>query len=277
MLKQLLSFTVLCVLITFAVCSSKPDYAATPFFSEEAFSRIEAGMSEDEVRDLAGYPVSRFGPVKISEDSSKTKTYWEYTVPSSCKEPLHFRGYSVTFSSDGIVTEVVVHDSTWEMHEGVQDSIEAVQRCRREIGDIIFKGFDDKTDTIKSSEPGVFVILLDIDCRMETCSINPGPDWFVSESPAMLESGKTAGIQHVYIGEHPDPYRELVDLQKKDEKTGFYLAAEPGLGLTVWELDGLMLICKNGTIWSVPGSAALEHRREREDDQKWLLNRLLKE
>ncbi len=80
-------------------CGSRPDYVAPPFFSEAAFREVRPGLTEDAVRTLLGYPVSRFGPVEVPGQVTKIK--WNYTVPASWEPPLRFHCFEVTFGPDG--------------------------------------------------------------------------------------------------------------------------------------------------------------------------------
>jgi hypothetical protein len=82
---RLPSVSVLIVLLL-GGCGARPDYVATPFFSEAAFRNVHAGMSEDGVRALLGYPASRFGPVEVPGKGAKIK--WDYAVPASWEPPL---------------------------------------------------------------------------------------------------------------------------------------------------------------------------------------------
>ena len=61
------------------------DFSATPFFSKDAFSRVESGMTRQEVRDLIGYPVDRY-----SVDGADGQWFWRYSTAAS----VHARTYS---------------------------------------------------------------------------------------------------------------------------------------------------------------------------------------
>ncbi len=266
-----------CLLLFFVYlggCDSRSDYIATPFFSEAGFSKIAVGMSEDRVRNLLGYPVSRFGPTGESLGSTRSKIQWNYTVPASCEAPLRYRVFTVEFGPDRLVSGTLACEGSWETHEGVQDSIEAIVRCRRNVGDVILTGFEESTSVLAASDTGLYVILLDADCRAGACQINPGPDWFRDAAPNLLQKGTIAGVKHVYIGEHSDRYRELVKTLAPKAAGECYLRAEPALGFTVRDLDSRMLLYTRGTLWSVPGADSPPNAHLGADDQEWLIQHL---
>lgn len=264
----------LLLLVCLGGCGGQPDYIATPFFSEAAFSKIAVGMSEDRVRDLLGYPVSRFGPTPVSPGSAHSKIAWDYTVPASWEPSYPYHVFTVTFGPDRLVLGTWAGKGQQEQGEGAKENIERVLRCRRNIGDVVLTGFKESPARLAAGDPGVHVILLDRDCPAGTCKINAGPEWFQDAAPALLQRGTIAGVKHVYIGKHPDRYQEMVKALAPGAAGECYLRTSPGLGVTVQDTDSQMLLYKMGTLWSVTPADGFPHAQLGADDQKWLIRRL---
>src|SRR5512139_3613050 len=111
MSTRLPSVSVLVVLLL-GGCGSRPDYVATPFFSEAAFRNVRPGMTEDEVRNLLGYPASRFGPVDVPGKGPKIT--WDYTAPASWEPPLRYHAFSVSLGPDRLVSSLLTCEASWE-------------------------------------------------------------------------------------------------------------------------------------------------------------------
>ena len=270
---RLLSISLLVVLLV-GGCGARPDYVATPFFSEAAFRNIRPGMSEDGVRTLLGYPASRFGPIDDPTGAKGPKITWNYAAPASWEPPLRFHDFSVTFGPDRLVSGTLTCEASWEWHDGVRQSIEAVQQSRRKIGDVVLTKPDGSTNVLRASDPGLYVILLDRDVS-EGPRLNSGPAWLGEAAPELLRKGSIAGIKHFYMGHRPADYEELVKELSPETARECYLDAEPEFNFTVWDLGSRMVLYKTGTIWSVPpGVYAFANGDLAADDQKWLILRL---
>jgi hypothetical protein len=266
-------FIAFLLLVSFTGCGHQPEYACTPFFKEAGFAKVTPGMSEQDVRDLLGFPLSHFGPVPESPGSERFKVTWEYTIPASRETPLRFRVFSVEFGADRLVSAKTACEGTWEPSEGCRQSIEAVLQWRRKVGDVVLTRSDGSTGKLRESDPGLYVILFDSDCRSATCRINTGPEWFSSALPELLKNGTVAGVKNLYIGKHPDTYQKRVAALAPVSSGEYYLISTPELCLTVRDLDSRMLLYKAGTLWSVP-AIYLQNAGLEADDQKWLIQRL---
>ena len=252
-------------------CGSRPDYVATPFFSEAAFREVHAGMSEDEVRALLGYPVSRFGPI---EDPVKgTKNTWQYTVPASWEPPLRFHTFDVTFGSNRLVSGTLTCESSWEESDGVRQSIEAVKQWRREIGDMALIRPDESTDVLRASDSGLYVILLDGDA-MDGPSLSAGPAWLEDALPELLQKRTVAGVKHLYVGHRAADFGELVKDLPPEAARECYLEAAPEFSPTARDSDSRLVLYQAGRIWSVPAIYHDSNADLQVDDQKWLIHRL---
>ncbi len=256
-------------LVCLAGCDRKACYIAAPFFTEEAFSQVTPGMSESEVRDLIGYPFSRFGP----SEPDRT-VLWEYSAPGSAKPPLLFQHFSVKFGPDGRVVDKLACEGSWEEHEGVQGTIEAFAKSRRMIGDLNLTSLDGASVRMDVKDPGLYVFLLDTDGGEDTCLINTGPQWFQDAVPALQEQNVITGIRHVYIGARPDLYQNLFNGISAEISRDYFLKVEPELSLTVRDRDSLMLLYRAGTLWSVPPADGHPNAELGAADQEWLIRRL---
>ena len=251
-------------------CERHPQYSAAPFFSETGFSKVEVGMSENQVRDLLGYPVSRFGPI----DPPASTITWEYTAPASSKSPLQYQVFFIKFGKDGRVASKLTCSGTWEPHEGVPKTIEAIQKLRRKIGNVVLTGFEGVTGKLQESDPGIYVILLDGDCPAGICQVNTGPKWFQETAPQLIEKEIITGIKHFYIGEKPDEYKNRVGSLLPDASNECYLSAQPVLDLTVMDLDSRILLYQAGILWTLPSTYGFTNVELAEDDQKWIIQKL---
>lgn len=258
------------VILLLGGCGSRPDYVAPPFFSEAAFRQVHPGQSADAVRALLGYPVSRFGPIEMPGKGSKV--VWNYAVPGSSEPPLRFRGFEVTFGPDGRVLGTLTCETTWEESDGVKDSVQAVQQCRRKIGDLVLTRPDGSTNRLHAGQPGLYVLLLDGDVT-DGPRLNGGPEWLADALPGLLEKGTIAGVKHFYIGHSPEAYGELLGHLPAEVARECYANAEPEFELTVWDKTSRMLLYKAGHLWSVPGITSVNGELVAED-QQWLVHRL---
>jgi hypothetical protein len=251
-------------------CGSRPDYFAPPFFSEASFREVHPGLNEAAVRGLLGYPVSRFGPVEVPGKGSKIA--WHYTVPASWQAPLRFHNFEVTFGPDGLVSGTLTCEASWAEGEGASDFIQAVQQCRRSIGDIVLRRPDDSTNGLRASQPGLYVLLLDGDVTHGP-RLNPGPSWLADALPELLQKGTIAGVKHLYVGHNPEAYGQLVRNLPAETARECYVDTEPEFKPTVWDRDSRLLLYKAGGMWSVPGITTVNGDLVAED-QKWLVHRL---
>ncbi len=260
---------VLFVLVV-AGCGSRPDYVAPPFFSEAAFRDVHPGLSGGAVRALLGYPVSRFGPVEVAGQGSRTR--WHYSVPRSSEAPMRFRNFEVTFGSDGLVSGTLVCEASWEESDGASDSIEAVQQCRRSLGDLFLTRPDGSTNVLHASDRALYILLLDGDVT-EGPRLNPGPLWLSEALPELRQKRIIAGVKHLYAGHRHDAYVELVRKLSAETAQECYTDTQPEIKRTVWDKDSGWLLYEAGEIWSLPGITGLNSDLVAED-QKWLVHRL---
>lgn len=264
------SVSVLAVLL-FGGCGSRPDYVTTPFFSEAAFRSIHPGMTEDEVRALLGYPASRFGPI---EDPVKgTKNTWQYAVPAFWEPPLRFHDFSVTFGSNRLVSSTLACEASWQESPGARQSIEAVQQCRRKIGDMALIRPNGSTNELRASDSGLYVIFLDGDA-MAGPRLSAGPAWLAEALPEFLQQGTVAGIKHFYVGHRAVDYGELVKDLPPETARECYLESAPEFSPTARDSDSRLVLYKAGSIWSVPAIYPDGNADLAVDDQKWLIHRL---
>jgi hypothetical protein len=266
---RLLCLLLLAVLLL-GGCGSRPDYVASPFFSEAAFREVHPGMDGRAVRGLLGYPVSRFGPVAVPGKGSKIA--WHYTVPVSSQTPMRFHSFEVTFGRDGLVSGTLTCEASWAEGEGASDSIQAVQQCRRSIGDIVLRRPDGSTNWLHAGQPGLYVVLLDGD-GSHGPRLNRGPNWLADALPELLQKGTIAGVKHLYVGHNPEAYGQLVRNLPAETAQECYVDTEPEFKPTVWDRDSRLLLYKAGGMWSVPGITSANGDLVAED-QKWLVHRL---
>jgi len=267
---RLPSVSVLVVLLL-GGCSSRPDYVATPFFSEAAFRNVRPGMTEDEVRNLLGYPASRFGPY---EDPVKgTKTDWNYTVPASWEPPLGFHTFDVTFGSNRLVSGTLTCEGSWEESDGVRQFTEAIQQCQRKVGDLALIRPDGSTNVLRASGSHLYLILLDSDVS-DGPRLNAGWAWLGEALPELLQQGTVAGVKHLYVGHRAEDYGELVKDLPPETARECYLEAEPEFSPTAWDSGSRLVLYKAGSLWSVPAILSGPKGDLAVDDQKWLIHRL---
>ncbi len=253
-------------------CGSRTDYTATPFFSEAAFRQVRKGMTQSEVRDLVGCPASRFGPVSDSVTGPRTR--WEYSVPTSSKPPMRFKSFSVNFGPDGKVIDSLVCEASWEPSDGAEATIDAIRQSRRKLNDLVLIRPDGSTNILRATDPGLHVILLDRDAGTKP-RLNPGPPWFVEAMPELFQKGKIAGIEHLYLGHYLSEYQQLIQAlaPERARECYRYLDAVAEFKPTVRDHDSLILLYKNGELWSLPGTYSA-HAEAAAEDQQWLLHRL---
>jgi len=231
-------------------------------------------MSEDGVRALLGYPASRFGPIEVPGEGPKIK--WEYAVPASGNPPLRFHSFSVTFGPDRLVSGTLACEASWEWYDTVRQTIEAVQQCRRKIGEVVLTRPDGSTNLLRAGDPSLYVILLDGDASAGP-RLNLGPAWLGEAMPDLLQKGSIAGVKHLYVGHRPEDYEQLVKDLPPETARECYLYAAPEFNFTVWDVNSRMLLYKAGTNWSVPPGVYVlngDLAAGAAEDLKWLFRRL---
>lgn len=258
------------LLVLLVGCGSRPDYVATPFFSEAAFREVHTRMGENAVRAVLGYPASRFGPVEVPGNGSKMT--WHYTVPASGEPPLQFHSFDVTFGPDGLVSSKLICEASWQESDGVKDSVEAVRQSRRRLGDVVLTRPDGSTNVLRASNPGLYVVLLDGD-GTDGPRLNAGPAWLAEALPGLVKTGAVAGVLHFYVGQRSLGYGGLTRNLSAETARDCYLDADPELHRTVWDSTSGLLLYKAGEIWSVPAITTSNGHLAAED-QKWLVQRL---
>jgi SmpA/OmlA family protein len=91
--KSMKSIIAIIAAAMLAGCAANPMWAS-PLMSDERFAPIEAGMTRDDVRRIAGPPLKTMAYPLLGTDS------WEYQGYDTWG---YFMEYSVTFASDGRV------------------------------------------------------------------------------------------------------------------------------------------------------------------------------
>lgn len=244
-------------------------YIAAPFFSEERFARVRPGMTDEQVRDLLGYPLSRFGPVLGSG-----RVDWMYAFPASVEPPIRYPNFEVSFSPEGTVLSVAVREAGMEDHASLSDRLHSEKNCVRDVGDLCLIRPDTTTDVLKATDPGLYVFLLDHDSVDEgPRSLNRGPDWFRDAVEGLLRDGTIKAVRHLYIGTHPARYAALVAGLPPEQARRCYLDTVPPVDLTNRDLDSCMLLFKAGRLYSVP-VLYYTNLDDCIEDQKWLIRKL---
>jgi outer membrane protein assembly factor BamE (lipoprotein component of BamABCDE complex) len=254
-------------------CSRKPDYVANPYFSDKKFAQVKPGMTGDEVRDLLGCPLDRFGP--IAEDGGRVD--WNYTFPAEVTTgPVRFHQFTVAFGSDGKVRKAQMNQAGMEWSPGLADSAFSARNLKRRIGAFHLIRSDRSTETLRPDDARLHVILLDRERRGGGARINNGPKWFEEERDELLRAGTIASVKHAYLGNDPEEYMTLANPLGAAEARNCFIDVKPAVELSNRDLDSEILLYKSGALYSMP-RLPFSNPDDGIADQKWLIQRLAKE
>lgn len=255
-------------------CAKKPDYVATPFFSEEQFARVRPGMTGDQVRDLLGCPWDRFGP--IEQDGGRVD--WRYAFAADVTTgPVQYQQFEVQFESNGTVRKTHSARVGMDWSEGLADNLLAAQNLKRPVDDFHLIRADGTTEVLKTDDPRVHLILLSTDRPNGSIRMSSAPDWLAEEREALSRSGAVVAVEHFYIGENAAEFaKQVKQLGEEEEARNSFVNAKPVVRLTGRDLDVGMLLYKSGALYSM-APLFLDNHDDWLADQKWLVRKLARE
>lgn len=214
------------------------DYVASPFFTLEAFGKVERGMTEDQVRQLIGYPLERGGfDVK--------SCIWTYTVPPD-RPKGWYRHCTVAFD-EKTHRAIRVRDHFGAYSTGYLRAW--VDKVHWKVGEIrLFRSNGDEL-RLTPSTPKPYIIVFDPGLRLLPM---PG-------LPAGLTDRLQAGLDYEGIEEVDIVVLRVPDVVEL--RTGFsaepaplpsgaYQASEPALGSVAVPM---CVVYWRGTVYALPG------------------------